>query len=563
MLSCALHNLGGGYDFVMLMRVVRANPAVTTGRAVHSITLSLDIHTLRTVMVYVASMFVSAAIVCLISAMLMLFGSSISSQLPVIFEISEKSSVLVDDTAMDTELLSETWQLLQASLKQSGWSARDLMGRSAEIPSAACNQLQIVAKMRGHVDHGAFPQCHAPRTSSCRYLLAGFADAVPVTHNATDDGGLIAYISLHEQWASNWGGEVAFSESGRGSRLHPRGGALTFLPRPGRALLFDAGAPHAWHLPTRHAQPVDLRARPAPLAFPAETGVAELLQIAFVCEKQHTDVPHLLPRMPPGHLRGGMHWTPLPSGGANLAYGAHERLMLFDQAWPESAQRWLSELATQATELRSERRRERSDRRSLRYHDAIPLTLEGANDVFYQLQLAALINASLGCHALQLQRAYWNLQSFVDMNEPHQDADEVTQGAEAFTALLYPHARWYTSWLGHTVFLTPDLGDILYQAAPLPRRLLLFSGTIPHFARPATRSADPFRNEASESAGIDEAVNATGAHQPAASSSLSRLSLAFKLTCERTEIGEALRQSWGRVDPRAAAKLLERRPHTV
>ena len=37
---------------------------------------------------------------------------------------------------------------------------------------------------------------------------------------------------------------------------------------------------------------------------------------------------------------------------------------------------------------------------------------------------------------------------------------------------------------------------------------------------------------------MDEAVNAMGAHQPAASSSLSRLSLAFKLTCERTEIGE-------------------------
>ena len=33
MLSCALHNLGGGFGFVMLMRVVRAKPAVTTGRA--------------------------------------------------------------------------------------------------------------------------------------------------------------------------------------------------------------------------------------------------------------------------------------------------------------------------------------------------------------------------------------------------------------------------------------------------------------------------------------------------------------------------------------------------
>ena len=32
-LSCALHDLGGGYDFVMLTRVVRAQPAVTTGSA--------------------------------------------------------------------------------------------------------------------------------------------------------------------------------------------------------------------------------------------------------------------------------------------------------------------------------------------------------------------------------------------------------------------------------------------------------------------------------------------------------------------------------------------------
>ena len=240
------------------------------------------------------------------------------------------------------------------------------MGRGAEIPSAACNQLQVVAKMRGRVDHGAFPQCHAPRTMSCRYLRAGFADAVPVTHNATDDSGLMAYISLHEQWASNWGGEVAFSAR-RWEQVTPTR-RRSHLPASARAaLLFDAGAPHAWHLPTRHAQPVDLRARPAPLAFPAETGVAELLQIAFVCEKQHTDVPHLLPRMPPRSSTWRHALDALPSGGANLAYGAHERLMLFDQAWPESAQRWLSELATQATQLRSQRRRERSDRRSLRY----------------------------------------------------------------------------------------------------------------------------------------------------------------------------------------------------
>ena len=33
MLSCALHDLGVGFGFVMLMRVRRAKPAVTTGRA--------------------------------------------------------------------------------------------------------------------------------------------------------------------------------------------------------------------------------------------------------------------------------------------------------------------------------------------------------------------------------------------------------------------------------------------------------------------------------------------------------------------------------------------------
>ena len=97
---------------------------------------------------------------------------------------------------------------------------------------------------------------------------------------------------------------------------------------------------------------------------------------------------------------------------------------------------------------------------------------------------------------------------------------------------VYPHARWEPEWAGHTVFLTPALDDVLYQAAPLPRRLLLFSGTIPHFARPATHAARPFAAQAAASpvASADEAVEAD-AHWARAHA---RVSLAFKLTCERS-----------------------------
>ena len=477
------------------------------------------------------------AAVCLLSVVLALDSQhrdDSSEQHPTIFEISERWRVLVDNRALDAATLAATWDLLQASLKQSGWEAVGSMGHVAPISEAGCAQLEIVGRLRGHA--AAFPRCAAPRIASCRYLTIGFADAVPPAASGQHPG-LVALASLHEQWAANWAGEIAFVEDSQGRQSHPHGGALAFLPRPGRALLFDAEAPFSRHPPTRYAQPERRQQQPGRLSFPAESGVAHLLEVSFACEAPAASAAPPRPPpppapsvLPPGHLRGGERWAPLRSGGARLAYSASEHLLLFDRAWPAEAQERLTALAKGA--IWSPRRRERSDGSSLRYHDAIPLSFEGANAIFDELRLARLVKDALECDSLALDRSYWNVQSYVDMNEPHQDANEVEPAAEAVTALVYPHARWEPEWAGHTVFLTPALDDVLYQAAPLPRRLLLFSGTIPHFARPATHAARPFAAQAAASpvASADEAVEAD-AHWARAHA---RVSLAFKLTCERS-----------------------------
>lgn len=458
---------------------------------------------------------------------------------PILFDISERWSVLVDDAALDDEVLSATWEVLQASLKQGGWEAHGLMGHVAPIAAAECARMEITDKLRLHA--AAFARCAAPSTASCRYLTNGFADsALPASAAHEPQPGLVALAFLHEQWAANWAGEVAFSEDRQGRRSHPEGGGLAFLPRPGRALLFDAEATYRWNPPTRYAQQARmLKQQPARrLSFPAESGVAHLLEIVFACEQPipPTSPPRpppptpLPPRLPLGHLRGGERWTPLRTGGARLAFSGSEQLLLFDRAWSEEAHARLVERSKAA--IWAPRRRERSDGSSSRYHDAIPLgSFEDATAIFDELRLSSIISTSLGCDHLALGRGYWNIQSFVDMNEPHQDADEVNLAAEAVTALVYPHARWEPEWAGHTVFLTPGLDDVLFQAAPLPRRLVLFSGTIPHFARPATHAAHPFvEAHAATSAahGADAATSSTDWARTHA-----RVSLAFKLTCER------------------------------
>ena len=207
--------------------------------------------------------------------------------------------------------------------------------------------------------------------------------------------------------------------------------------------------------------------------------------------------------------------------GRAATYGPSEQVLLFDNAWDEAAQRWLSALGRRA--LDAPRRRERADSLSVRYHDAVHLDFDGASAIYKRLRIGRLLQRGYGCTEARLVRAYWNMQTFLDMNEPHQDADAIDPAAESVTALLYPHDTWHDEWAGHTVFLTPALDDVLYAAAPLPRRLLLFSATIPHFGAKASSGARPFGSAAAS----EENAQWADAH--------ARVSLAFKLSCMRDD----------------------------
>ena len=55
-----------------------------------------------------------------------------------------------------------------------------------------------------------------------------------------------------------------------------------------------------------------------------------------------------------------------------------------------------------------------------------------------------------------------------------------------------PDVQWDASWAGGTALLAPDLHDAPWLVSPRPRRLLLFSSTIPHYARAPSASARPF-----------------------------------------------------------------------
>jgi SM-20-related protein len=62
-----------------------------------------------------------------------------------------------------------------------------------------------------------------------------------------------------------------------------------------------------------------------------------------------------------------------------------------------------------------------------------------------------------------------------------------------FTAIYYPHLQWSPNYAGETVFFEKDGGDMLASVYPKPNRLVVFPGTIPHAARPITRSCPELR----------------------------------------------------------------------
>lgn len=459
---------------------------------------------------------------------------SLSDNTPAFFQISARS-VIVDDRALSAVALTEVQQLVRDTLKHDGWAAADAtspMRRAAAISVVLCSQTTMAARVLQMA--GGHASCLLPRVEACQLVVSGFADSslppYPAAGAMPSSSALLAIVPLHEQWAANWGGEVVVYEDPTVDvpQTFPRGGALAFLPRPGRVILVDAHTRFAWQPPTHFAQPRRPR-QPTPLAFPPESGAAHMVQVAVSCDREHmvADTQSRQPSLPPpdSALRHATpRWSPVTGGGVQLIYGPHEKIHLFDNVWSPGVHQRLT--ATALRMLEQPRRREKGQSLSLRYHDAIPAGFEEAAALFNDLGVGTILARHLDCSTLALQRAYLNVQSFVDMNEPHQDADAIDPHAEAITALVYPHAIWRDEWAGNTVFLNPSMRDIFYQVAPLPRRLLVFTGTVPHFSRPAASDARPFAEGAPEEATRQDGTNWRDAHV--------RLSIAFKLTCERT-----------------------------
>jgi SM-20-related protein len=54
------------------------------------------------------------------------------------------------------------------------------------------------------------------------------------------------------------------------------------------------------------------------------------------------------------------------------------------------------------------------------------------------------------------------------------------------TTIYYPHPEWQPNFGGETLFFNADASDLTSALYPKPNRLAIFSGTIPHVARPTS-----------------------------------------------------------------------------
>lgn len=61
------------------------------------------------------------------------------------------------------------------------------------------------------------------------------------------------------------------------------------------------------------------------------------------------------------------------------------------------------------------------------------------------------------------------------------------------TAIYYPHPAWAADYAGETLLFNATGDEIVAAIYPKPNRLAVFSGTIPHVARPMSRKRPELR----------------------------------------------------------------------
>jgi len=99
-----------------------------------------------------------------------------------------------------------------------------------------------------------------------------------------------------------------------------------------------------------------------------------------------------------------------------------------------------------------------------------------------------------GLHATVLKghrlvRCYANAFSFGCEGTLHCDS----RAPNGYTCIYYPHERWEPNWGGETVFFNTEKTDIVASVYPMPNRMVMFNGCIPHVARGLTRSCPTYR----------------------------------------------------------------------
>lgn len=86
-------------------------------------------------------------------------------------------------------------------------------------------------------------------------------------------------------------------------------------------------------------------------------------------------------------------------------------------------------------------------------------------------------------------RAYANGHTYGAEGYIHVDS----QDARYFTTIYYAHANWEADWAGETVFFERPSGSKATAVLPVPGRLVLFPGNVPHVARGVSRACPELR----------------------------------------------------------------------
>ena len=155
--------------------------------------------------------------------------------------------------------------------------------------------------------------------------------------------------------------------------------------------------------------------------------------------------------------------------GPGWGYGA------FSDPAPDASRYWYKHFAGYVQTGQENRDPDQIDRE---LEGAAPLAAE----MWRQIQPAFLPGQ-------RLTRCYANGYPFGSEGGLHMDSNIPSH----CTVIYYPHQAWHPNFGGETLFFNAAGDEIIAAVYPRPNRLVVFSGTIPHVARPISRKCPDLR----------------------------------------------------------------------